>query len=174
MSQSDFVRYLSGRLCVSVLPLRPSVHSSMKLASALSLWSQCSNLNLRVELKLVSSFLSRSNSWGLISLSPPRIQISTLLPDRQGHKCSPNAAAPRSSQTSAAINNLHVLHEKEDIVALPNSKWRDYVENHPELYSPPPVCWVPVCSRQSCCFHGLWYIFMISRNNYSGIIFISE
>lgn len=51
----------------------------MKLPSALSLWSQGSNLNLKVELMLVSSFLSRSNSWGAdlpFTIQNPNLHIT--------------------------------------------------------------------------------------------------
>lgn len=128
-------------LCFS---LRPSVYSSMKFPSAPSLWSR-NDLNLANSINFAFLLFSRSNSWGLIPLSPPRIQISTLLPDRQGYKRSPNAAAPQYLQPSAAINKLHVMHEKEDIVALPNSKWQDYVENsQADLH---PICMLSAAGR---------------------------
>lgn len=63
------------------------------------------------------------------------------------------------------------MHEKEDIVALPNSKWQDYDENCHKLTSTPSVCWVQQAELLS---QPLVHFFMISRNNYSSIVFIYE
>lgn len=123
-------------LCFS---LRPSFLNEVSIGS-ITLVSQqfkCANST-----NFAFLLFSRSNSWGPIPLSPPRIRISTLLPDRQGYKRSPNAAAPQYLQPSAAKNKLHIMHEKENIVALPNSKCQDYVENCHKLTSTPSVGWV--------------------------------